>query len=151
MAIVIFFIITVFTCLNHCILGLKIHLKKRSLSYRGGSGQHHPPGVFVILCRRPQQAPQAPIQSPRVLQAPHPNQNSTINSLLLDHFSSMMFLALVVMVVLLFFFGGLPQVLLLRVVLLSFLIAVMPLSVYVRKSHVRATLYRELKEVLRWT
>ncbi len=145
------------TFANHCVLGYKIWRKKRSFWPKEGSGvvhhhhhHHHQPRIF-ILPRRSQPPPPPPPQPP----APPP-ANANTDSSVLDPCSSATFVVLLILLapvlssVSLFLWGGLPLVLVTRLVLLSSFLVVMPLSVYVRKPHVRATLARELKEMLPW-
>lgn len=82
------------------------------------------------------------------------NSNSQYNhdlTSMLDHKSSLIFLILVLLltptVAMLVLFLGMPQMLM-RITGLSSLLLVLPLSVYIRKPHVRTTLARELAESL---
>ncbi len=122
------------TCITHCILGMKIRRKKKSLSYLGGSGGHQQPKVFALS---------------------HPDvSNNPTTSYIFGHLSSVLLITSLILFVplihiLLFLFGGLPLFLVVRVATLSALLVVTSLSVYIRKPHVRTTLARELKELLR--
>ncbi len=131
----VFLAIVAFTFGSHCVFGWKIWQKKRTLYYLG-SGHS---SVF-LLC----------YHSPTVNQ--QNVTNKTGNTHILDNCSSVMFFTLVLLPMSILFgsvilFGGLHKFLALRVSLLSAFLLIVPLSVYVRKPHVRTTLARELKNM----
>ena len=137
-----FFAIMAVTFITHCVLGWKIWKKKRSLFYLG-SGVHHQPVVFIC-----QVQPQ--VEANVVANNSNSQYNHDLTSML-DHKSSLIFLILVLLltptVAMLVLFLGMPQMLM-RITGLSSLLLVLPLSVYIRKPHVRTTLARELAEAL---
>ncbi len=115
------------TCTTHCLLGWKIWYKKRSLSQNGWQPQAK---IFAIC------------------QQSHLEQPSS-DTFLLDHCSSFKFLALLlplvpVLFISLLHFAGMPLILT-RLAVTSAIMAIMPLSVYARKPHVRKTLKREIR------
>ncbi len=124
----------ILTCGTHCILGWKIWRKKRTLSYLG-NGASHPPKIFW-------------------LSHPKPPQVVSEESSLLDNVSSAIFLVFFILMMVassslfLLFMGGLPLALVARMAMLSFVLLINPLSVYVRKPHIRTVLARELRELL---
>ena len=129
------------TCSMHCVLGWQIWRKKRTLSHLG-SGGHNGTKVFIIPWHSQH------VKGPNAL-------HHAIGSSIMDSISSALFLILAILFlpgvsVLLIFFGGLPQFLVGRIAMLLSLVVIIPISVYIRKPHVRTTLARELRGFLQW-
>ena len=133
------------TFVTHCAFGWKIWKKKKSLSRVGTGGgggggggvcgSLRRPKVFLVLCHPP--------QAKKTASSPN------LHASMLDDLSSVFFFAVLFVLLpplaYLLFLGGLPQAVTLRLVMVAFLVVIMPLSVYVRKPHVRTTLVREVK------
>ncbi len=127
------------TCSTHGILGWKIWRNNRGKSYNNSVPQK--PKVFFICNANP--------GHPKSSTA---NKSSSLRVSLTDRLSSGMFLFLfaISMAPVLFLLPGDMMgatVILVRLSTVSTFLLAMPLSIYVRKPHVRATLLREFKEL----
>ena len=129
--------LVIITLFLHGILGWKMWHKKRKLVSRHLPSQGQQ-GIFTI-CRAKKLAQ-------------HKEASHSKDTSLLDHLGSILFLGLVVMPLVPFFsylpehFKGAPLILV-RLSILSTFLLVLPLSIYIRKPHVRSTLHREVKDM----
>ena len=122
------------SCCTYVCLGWKIWRRKKKLIIA-------PPTHIFVICRSdaPQPQPQ-----------PHLTHHNSADKSLMDHLSGFIFLALMLppgpaLLVLPMYLTGTALVLA-RVMAVSTFMFVMPISIYARKPHVRATLARETKD-----